>query len=61
MIRDHIVVGLKDAAVAQKLQMHHELTLDKAVLLARQNEAVKTQQSSRLHNLVHNRFSHKCA
>ena len=45
MIRDHIVVGLRDAAVAQKLQMDHELTLDKAVTLTRQSEPIKTQQS----------------
>ena len=44
MIHDHIVVGLKDASVAQKLQMDHELTLEKAVALARQSETVKTQQ-----------------
>ena len=45
MIRDRIVVGLRDASVAQKLQMDPELTLDEAVTLARQSEAVKTQQS----------------
>ena len=45
MIRDRIVVGLRDASVAQKLQMDPELILDKAVTLARQSEAVKTQQS----------------
>lgn len=45
MIRDRIVVGLRDASVAQKLQMDPELTLDKAVTLARQSKAVKTQQS----------------
>ena len=44
MIRDWIIVGLRDASVAQKLQMDHELTLEKAVMLARQSEAVKTQQ-----------------
>ena len=44
MIRDRIVVGLKDASVAQRLQMNHELTLKKAVALARQSETVKTQQ-----------------
>ena len=38
-------MGLRDASVAQKLQMDPELTLDKAVTLARQSEAVKTQQS----------------
>ena len=45
MIRDHIVVGLRDASVAQKLQMDPELTLDNAVTLTRQSKAVKTQQS----------------
>ena len=45
MIRDCIVDGLRDVAVAQKLQMDHELMLDKAVMLARQSEVVKTQQS----------------
>ena len=45
MIRDRIVVGLRDTSVAQKLQMDPELTLDKAVTLARQSKAVKTQQS----------------
>ena len=42
MIRDRIVVGLRDASVVQKLQMDHELKLDRAVSLARQSEAVKT-------------------
>ena len=45
MIRDRIVVALRDASVAQKLQMDPELILDKAVTLVRQSEAVKTQQS----------------
>ena len=45
MIRGRIVVRLRDASVAQELQMDHELTLDKAVSLARRSEAVKTQQS----------------
>ena len=33
MIRDCIMVGLRNTSVAQKLQMDHELTLDKAVSL----------------------------
>ena len=45
MIRDRIVVGLRDTSIDQKLQMDPELTLDKAVTLARQSEAMKSQQS----------------
>ena len=45
MICDRIMVGLRDASVAQKLQMDRELTLDRAVSLARQSEVVKMQQS----------------
>ena len=45
MVRDHIVVGLQDAALATKLQMDPKLTLDKAVASARQSEAIKNQQS----------------
>ena len=44
MIRDRIVVGLLDANLSMKLQMDPELTLDKAVTLARQSEAIKQQQ-----------------
>ena len=42
MIRDRIIVGLRDASVAQKIQMDHKLMLEKAVTITRQNEAVKT-------------------
>ena len=45
MIRDRIVVGLRDATLSEKLQMDPELTLDKAVVAARQREAVKKQQA----------------
>ena len=45
MIRDRIVVGLRDATLSEKLQMDPDLTLDKAVVAARQREAVKTQQA----------------
>ena len=44
LIRDRIVVGLRDAKVSEKLQTDSELTLEKAVILARQNEAIKQQQ-----------------
>ena len=40
MIRDRIVVGLRDANLSMKLQMDPDLTLDKA----RQSEAIKQQQ-----------------
>ena len=46
MIRDRIVVGLKDEKLSEKLQLDAELTLQKAVNLARQSEEVKSQQST---------------
>ena len=44
MIRDRIVVGLRDDKLSEKLQMDASLTLVKAVNQARQSEAVKGQQ-----------------
>ena len=46
MIRDRIVVGLRDAKVSEKLQLDAALTLEKAITVARQNETVKQQQKS---------------
>ena len=45
MIRDRIVVGLRDAKLSGKLQLDPVLTLDKAVTQARQSESIKQQQS----------------
>ena len=45
LIRDRIVVGLRDAKISEKLQLDPALTLEKAVTLARQKEAVHEQQS----------------
>ena len=45
MIRDRIVVGLRDAKLSEKLQLDPELTLTKATTQARQSEAVKKQQA----------------
>ena len=45
MVRDRIVVGLQDSALALKLQMDPELTLGKAVSSTRQSEAIKKQQA----------------
>ena len=44
MIRDRIVVGIRNTQLAEKLQMDTELTLEKATAQARQAETVKLQQ-----------------
>ena len=44
MLRDRLVVGIRDAAMSQKLQMDAELTLEKAKKAIRQKEAVYEQQ-----------------
>jgi hypothetical protein len=44
MIRDRIVVGIRNSALSEKLQLDSELTLDKAITRVRQAEAVKQQQ-----------------
>ena len=44
MIRDRIVVGLRDANLSMKLQMVADLNLEKAIAIARQSEAVRQQQ-----------------
>ena len=44
MIRDRLVVGLLDASLSEKMQLDAELTLDKAIALARQSEAIHKQQ-----------------
>ena len=45
MIRDRIVVGLRDARLSEKLQLDPDLTLEKAVTQVRQAESIKQQQS----------------
>ena len=44
LVRDRLVVGIRDHALSERLQMEAELTLDKAKRLIRQREAVKEQQ-----------------
>ena len=44
MIRDRIVVGIRDQAQSERLQMDAGLTLEKAKTLVRQREAVHKQQ-----------------
>ena len=41
MLRDRLVVGMRDTALAERLQMDPELTLEKAKKAMRQKEAVK--------------------
>ena len=44
MIRDRIVVGLRDSTLSEKLQLEPNLTLETAITFARQREQVKKQQ-----------------
>ena len=41
MIRDRIVVGIRNSRLAEKLQLDPDLTLEKAVTQVRQSEAIK--------------------
>ena len=45
LIRDPIVVGLRNRDLSERLQLDPKLTLEKATNLARQRESVKNQQS----------------
>lgn len=44
MVRDRLVVGLRDKRLSEQLQMDPELTLEKAVTKVKQSELVKKQQ-----------------
>ena len=57
MIRDRIVVGLRDAVLSERLQTDSELTLDKAITMARQTEAVKQQQQPVVRGNTENRHT----
>ena len=48
MLRDCLVVGIRDTALSERLQMDSELTLEKATKLIRQKEAVH-EHNSQLH------------
>ena len=43
MIRDGIVVGIYDNKLSQRMQLEPDLTLKKAIELARHNESVKNR------------------
>ena len=45
MVRDRIVVGIKDSQLSEKMQLDRKLTLEKAVSMAPQSETVKQQQT----------------
>lgn len=45
LIRDRIVVGLKYTKLSERLQLHANLTLEKAITMARQSETVGKQQA----------------
>ena len=49
MIRDRIVVGIRDATLAFKLQLDAELTLENALKAVREAETIKKQQSLMRH------------
>ena len=45
-------MGINDPSVKQKLQLVTEFSLDKAAMIARQNEQVKTEMRVQLHEQV---------
>ena len=45
LVRDRIVVGIKDAKLSEKLQLNSKLTLETAITEVRQSEQVKKQQA----------------
>ena len=45
MIQYRIIVGLRDSNLSERLQTYPELNLDKAIMMARQTEAVRNQQA----------------
>ncbi|UYV71061.1 K02A2.6-like [Cordylochernes scorpioides] len=46
LIRDRLVVGLRNLALSEKLQLIPDLTMDKAIEIAKQTEAVRMQHKS---------------
>ena len=52
MVRDRIVVGIRDSQLSEKLQMDSKLTLEKATAMARQSESVKLQQRTVRNDLL---------
>ena len=44
LIRDRIVVGIRDSHLSEKLRMYPKLTLEKAIAQTRQVESVKNSR-----------------
>lgn len=44
LVRDRIVVGIRDGKLSEKLQLEADLTLDSCITKVRQSESVKKQQ-----------------
>ena len=44
LIRDRIVVGIRNQSLSEKMQLDETLTLEKAARMARESKAVKKQQ-----------------
>ncbi|UYV61752.1 K02A2.6-like [Cordylochernes scorpioides] len=55
MIRDRLVVGVKNFNLSEKLQLESELTLEKAIQIVRQSESVKNQQKKKIRQDTENR------
>ena len=52
MIRDGLVVGLRDSKLSERLQLDADLTLEKAITITRQSETVHNQQSQMRHDTI---------
>lgn len=45
LLRDRLVVGLQDSSLSERMQLDKDLTLAKAITMARQSEEIKRQQT----------------
>ena len=45
MIRDRLVVGLRDSKLSERLQLDSDLDMKKALTMSRNSEAVQAQQT----------------
>lgn len=45
LLRDRLVVGLRDTGLSERMQLDKDLTLTKAINMARQSEEIKRQQT----------------
>ena len=52
MVRDRIVIGIRDSQLSEKLQMDSKLTVEKATVMARQSKSVKLQQRTVRNDLL---------